>query len=251
LAHPRPPGPLAPVLRTWAQAVLLVAGAGLLARVEPTGLVRANLAGVAALAFLWLPDRRIRASGEEWADYGLEWWGLGDRRTRAAWGRGAGWALGLAVLLFPLFALAFQAFAAALPGLPPDLRALLAPYAAPPRFQLRLPGGFALQALLQVAVVAFPEELFYRGWVQGSLRRLPGRPVRVLGAELGPGFLLAQLLFAAGHLSSFQPYRLGTFFPGLAFGWLRERTGGLAAPVLFHALSNLLLKVLEASYYGG
>jgi len=100
-------------------------------------------------------------------------------------------------------------------------------------------------------VVALPEELFYRGWVEGTLRRrLPGRSVRFLGAELGPGFLLTQLLFAAGHLATFQPFRLGTFFPGLVFGWLRERTGGLAAPILFHALSNLFLKVLEASAYG-
>jgi len=245
-------GPLGPVLWPWAQAVLLIAAATLLARVEPTGILYANLAGVGALVFIALPDRRLRARGEEWSAYGLEWWGAADRRTWAAWGRGALWAAAAALLLFPLFALAFQAFAAALPGLPPGWRALLAPYVGAPRLRPRLPEGFALQALLQLLVVAFPEELFYRGYVQGSLRRLlPGRPVRFLGAELGPGFLLTQLLFAAGHLSTFQPFRLGTFFPGLVFGWLRERSGGLAAPVLFHALSNLFLKVLEASFYGG
>jgi membrane protease YdiL (CAAX protease family) len=244
-------GPIGPVLWTWAQAILIIAAAALLARVEPTGLLQGNLAGVGALVFLWLPDRRLRARGEEWEAYGLHWWGAGDRRTWAAWGRGALWAAGTALLVFPLFALGFLAFAAALPGLPEGMRALLAPYAGAPRLVPRLPEGFALQALLQLLVVALPEEAFYRGFVQGSLRRLlPGRPVRLLGAELGPGFLLTQALFAAGHLASFQPFRLATFFPGLLFGWLRERTGGLAAPVLFHALSNLLLKVLEASLYG-
>jgi membrane protease YdiL (CAAX protease family) len=74
--------------------------------------------------------------------------------------------------------------------------------------------------------------------------------VRVLGANLGAGFLTTQVLFALGHLVVFQAWRLGTFFPGLIFGWLRERTGGLAAPVLFHALSNVFIAVLEASFYG-
>ena len=44
--------------------------------------------------------------------------------------------------------------------------------------------------------------------------------------------------------------RLGTFFPGLFFGWLRQRTGSIAAPVVAHALSNLFMATLEASFYG-
>ena len=44
-----------------------------------------------------------------------------------------------------------------------------------------------------------------------------------------------------------QPWRLATFFPGLLFGWLRARTGGVAAPAVAHALSNLLVLFLEAS----
>ena len=44
-----------------------------------------------------------------------------------------------------------------------------------------------------------------------------------------------------------QPWRLATFFPGLLFGWLRARTGNVVAPAVAHALSNLLLVVLDAS----
>jgi uncharacterized protein len=238
------------VLSTWAQAILLLAAARLLSLAEPSGLLAANFAGVGALVFVLLPDRRLRARGESWEAYGLHWWGAADRRSWAAWGRGAAAAAGVALLVFPPFAAAFLAFARILPLLPEGPRSLLAPYGAPVGLQLRLPDGFALEAAVQFLVVALPEELFYRGWVQGSLRRLPGRSWRVLGAELGPGFLATQALFAAGHLASFQPWRLGTFFPGLLFGWLRERTGGLAAPVILHALSNLLLRVLEASVYG-
>ena len=43
---------------------------------------------------------------------------------------------------------------------------------------------------------------------------------------------------------------MATFLPGLLFGWVRERTGGLVAPVVVHALSNVFLATLEASFYG-
>lgn len=239
------------VLRTWAAAIGLIALAKAVSALEPTGLLAANLAGIAALAFILLPEPRLRARGEGWGDLGLAWWGAADRRTWRAWGLGALQAAAVAAVAFPLFALCFGAFAGALPALPPGLRGLLAPYGPPGPFRPRLPPGFALQALLQLLVVALPEELFYRGYVQTTLRRaLPGRGAVVLGARLGPGFLATQLLFAAGHLVSLQPWRLGTFLPGLLFGWLRERTGGLAAPIVLHALSNLFLRLLEAGWYG-
>jgi len=236
---------------TWAAALGLLVIAKLASLAEPTGLLAGNLAAVGALVFVLLPDRKLAARGETWEAYGLAWWGLADRRTWAAWGRGARDALLVAAAVFPLFAAGFAAFAALLPTSPEGLRALLAPYALPPSFRLRLPEGLAVQAAVQLLAVALPEELFYRGWLQTSWRRaVPGQGVTLLGARLGPGFVATQALFAAGHLATLQPWRLGTFFPGLLFGWLRERTGGLAAPVVLHALSNLFLRVLEVSFYG-
>lgn len=239
------------LVATWAAAVGLLAAAKLLSLAEPTGLLGANLAGVGALVFILLPDRKLRARGEGWDRYGLAWWGVRDARTWRAWGTGALQALAAGAPVLCLFALGFWGFTRLLPLLPGSIRPLLAPYGPAVTFQPRLPAGFLLQAVLQLLVVALPEELFYRGWLQTSWRRAaPGRAVRVLGADLGPGFLATQALFALGHLATFQPWRLGTFFPGLLLGWLRERTGGLAAPVVLHALSNLFLKVLEASFYG-
>jgi len=116
----------------------------------------------------------------------------------------------------------------------------------PAQFQPRLPPGFALAAAVQLLAVALPEELFYRGWMQTAWgRKGPSRTI--LGAAIGPGFLATQALFAAGHLVTLQPWRLATFFPGLLFGWLRARTGGVVAPAVAHALSNLLVLFLEAS----
>jgi membrane protease YdiL (CAAX protease family) len=239
------------LVATWTKAIGLLAVASAVSLAEPTGLLKNNLAGVAALLFVVLPDRRVRARDERWEAYGLPWWGLRDRRTWRAWGRGALWALAVCAVVFPLFFLGFAAFSRLLPELPPEWARLIAPYGAPAVPRPRLPDRFALLALNQLLVVALPEELFYRGWMQTSWAASdPSRKVRILGADLGRGFLATQALFALGHLVRLQPWRLGTFFPGLLFGWLRARTGDLAAPVLVHALSNFFIAVLEASFYG-
>lgn len=236
------------LLVAWAVAIGGLAVAKALSFAVP--LLAANLAGVAALLFVLTPDRVLRSHDEYWDAYGLPWWGAADPRTWRAWGRGALWAFGLAAVLFPLFGLGYWGFVEALPSLPAPIARALAPYVGAPRFVLRAPPDLALRIVAQVLVVALPEELFYRGFMQTAWSRAPGRSVRVLGATLGPGFLRTQALFALGHLVVLQPWRLGTFFPGLLFGWLRARTGNLAAPVLFHALSNLLMLTLEASFYG-
>jgi membrane protease YdiL (CAAX protease family) len=199
--------------------------ASALAGLDPTGLLRANLAGLAALLFILVPDRILRARGEGWQGYGLPW-------TWRAWGRAAAAGLAVSLLVLPLFAVLLVG-GVRLAGLPMT-------------FEPRLPPGFALAAAVQFLVVALPEELFYRGFMQTSWAR-KGTSRRILGAEIGPGFLATQALFAAGHLVTLQPWRLATFFPGLLFGWLRARTGGVVAPAVAHALSNLLLLFLEAS----
>jgi membrane protease YdiL (CAAX protease family) len=211
-----------------------IAVAAGLGAIEPTGVVRANLGGVAALLFVLVPDFRIRSRSEWWTEYGLPWWGLGDRRTWAAWGRGAAVGAGVSLLVLPAFSLALLG-GARLAGHP----AYLSP---------RLPPGLALAVVGQLLAVALPEELFYRGWMQTAWAR-SGTSRRILGAEIGPGFLATQALFAAGHLVTLQPWRLATFFPGLLFGWLAARTGSVVAPALVHALSNLLMLTLERSFY--
>jgi len=212
--------------------VLAIAAASALAAVEPTGLLGRNLAGVAALLFVLVPDRRLRARGEDWAAYGLPWWGAGDPRTWRAWGRGIAVGAGVSAVVLPLFAVA--------------LLGVLRLGGVPAAIEPRLPPGLLLAAAVQLVAVALPEELFYRGWMQTAWGR-SGPARRVLGAEIGPGFLATQALFAAGHLVTLQPWRLATFFPGLLFGWLRARTGGVVAPAVAHALSNVLVLVLDAS----
>ena len=229
------------LLVSWCLVMGGIATASWLGTVEPTGLLRANLAGVAALLFVLVPDAFLRVRGEGWQGCGVPWWGAGDGRSWAAWGRGALAGLVASAVVLPLFAGA--------------LVLALGVAGRPVAFQPRLPPGFALAVLVQLVGVALPEELFYRGWMQSSWAR-HGPERRILGASIGPGFLATQALFAVGHLAAAPlvgagPERLLTFFPGLLFGWLRARTGGIAAPVVAHALSNLLVLLLRASLLPG
>lgn len=71
----------------------------------------------------------------------------------------------------------------------------------------------------------------------------------MLGADLGWGWILATLLFAFGHsLVSPQWWHFATFFPGLVFGWMRQRTGGIVAGALFHAWANVQVTTLDTLY---
>jgi hypothetical protein len=104
--------------------------------------------------------------------------------------------------------------------------------------------------LVNLAAVALPEEVFYRGYVQGRLAFLFRRRFHLLGADIGGHVFAASALFALSHLVTVPaPFRLAVFFPGLLFGWLRERTGSIVAPALLHAASNVLLEVL-VRYHG-
>jgi hypothetical protein len=245
------PGAVRELVATWAKVIGLLALARAASLLDPTGLLSGNLAAIAAVLFIALPERVLRRRGETWEELGLPWWGAGDARTWSAWATGAVRGAAVCAVVFPAFAVAWWGYAELLPRLAAEPVRWLAPYALPVRFEPRLPRHFALLAVSQLLVVALPEEMFYRGFLQTSWSRLyPSRRMRVLGAELGAGFVGTQLLFALGHLVSLQPWRVATFFPGLLFGWVRARTGSLAAPVVVHALSNLFLAVLEASFLG-
>lgn len=134
-----------------------------------------------------------------------------------------GWALLLAALLFPPFVVGFVRWW--------HVRHLA--WIAPVK---------PFDAVLgQLVVVALPEEAFFRGYLQTALDRAWKGRVRVLGADVGYGLLVASALFAIGHIATVpHPARLAVFFPSLVFGWMRARTKGIGAGVAFHTACNLL-----------
>lgn len=97
--------------------------------------------------------------------------------------------------------------------------------------------------------VAVPEEFFYRGYFQTRLNEVFPRRFLIFGAPMGWGAVLACLFFAFGHsVVTFQWWHFATFFPGLVFAWMRERTGGVTAGALFHAVCNVGVVFLDHSY---
>jgi membrane protease YdiL (CAAX protease family) len=101
----------------------------------------------------------------------------------------------------------------------------------------------------QLFVIALPEEAFYRGYVQSRLdEALPFR-VKILGAQLGPAVVLTSVVFALGHLATVHhASRLAVFFPSLLFGFMRARTGGIGAGVVYHAMCNVYSELLGRGF---
>ena len=101
----------------------------------------------------------------------------------------------------------------------------------------------------QVILIALPEEVFYRGWLQPRLRRVWPGGLKVLGVSVGPAIFVTSVLFALGHVVTIPAaFRLAVFFPSLLFGWLRDRTDHLAGPVAMHVLSNLAMLTVMRFY---
>ena len=88
------------------------------------------------------------------------------------------------------------------------------------------------------------EELFFRGYVQPQLNQAFERRWTLWGVRFGWGLVVTQLLFALIHALNRCDYFRGhwEFAWGHAlvtlpavYGFLREKTGSIAAPVLVHA----------------
>ena len=110
-------------------------------------------------------------------------------------------------------------------------------------------GGFALLVGYHVFFVAIPEEFFYRGYLQTRLDEAFSTRWKVLGAVVGPGLLIATVLFAFGHsIVVFQPWHAAIVLPGLVFAWMRARTGEVMAGAVFHAWCNVTVTTLDILY---
>ncbi len=110
-------------------------------------------------------------------------------------------------------------------------------------------GWFLQMAATHALGVALPEETFYRGYLQPRLESKWPPRTRVFGVRIGWAAVLTSLLFAVGHvLGEWNPLRMGPFFPGLLFAWLRNASGSVIGAISYHALCNILGEVLFSLY---
>jgi membrane protease YdiL (CAAX protease family) len=206
------------------------------------GLLPESVAGTAiGLWFLaatyWLV-LKSRVPGVE-REYGLQLGGLLELepivgvRILKATATALGWAGAAAVLTFPCFWFGYVHWYGPTRAFDPHLGA----------------AEVFDQIGAQLAVIALPEEAFYRGYLQTALDKIWHPRLNVFGAKVGVGLLVASGVFAVGHVLT-EPYlgRLAVFFPALVFGWLRAKTGGIGPGVAFHAACNCFAWVLGRSY---
>jgi membrane protease YdiL (CAAX protease family) len=162
---------------------------------------------------------------------------LDARRVARETGVAMGWALLLSAICFIPFYAGFRAWSQ-------WVWHVRHPFV----FSLR-PANLANELAAQLLIVALPEEAFYRGYVQGRLEDAWPSRWRLFGAPVGPAIVVTSAVFALGHVATIHdPGRLAVFFPSLVFGWLRARTGGVGAPIAFHALCNLFSESLMRGY---
>lgn len=213
------------------------AAAAALYHAQGVGFIHRNLHALVALVFLVLPQLLLRKRGN------IERYGF----TTEPLALGLSIAAIAIVAVLPLFTVGFWALlrigcAHAASWVPAACVHVLHPH-------FRLPGDFLMQIPAQLVVVALPEELFFRGYVQGRLEEALPPTWELWGAKLGWAWLLAAALFALGHfLVTFEPQMLTRFFPGLAFGWMYARTRSILPSTIFHAACNLLMAVVGASF---
>lgn len=101
----------------------------------------------------------------------------------------------------------------------------------------------------QLFLVAFPEEFFFRGYMQGRLAEIWPTSKKMFGTVFGFPQIATSLVFAISHsLITVQWWHIFIFFPALVFAWLKEKTGTIWASVLFHAVANVFSFWVAASY---
>jgi uncharacterized protein len=141
------------------------------------------------------------------------------------------------------------AWLAALVILPPFAVAFVVWWHPTHPFVFRHPASYNDDLFGQALVVALPEEAFYRGYLMRAFDQRSRRRWRLLGADVGPSLVWTSALFALGHFATEpNPSRLAVFFPAIVFGWLRCRTGGVGAGIVFHVLCNVFASTLGRGY---
>ena len=231
---------LRPANEALLTATLVTAAVTIASGVLPSRWIASVVGGI-FLGATWLmvfrrDDALVRHAGVDFAGLVLPESLDAPRLAREA-GTALAWAVLAAACLFGPFYLCFRQYA----QLVWHARAVPWPH---------LHAASTLNEILgQVALIALPEEVFYRGYLQTRLDDAWPRRVTVLGASLGPSILVTSAIFAVGHLLTIHDAgRLAVFFPSLVFGWLRARTGGVGASIVFHASCNLFSAALLQTY---
>lgn len=116
-------------------------------------------------------------------------------------------------------------------------------------------GQAVILFLTYALFVGFGEEILYRGYAHSRLNEAFGTPFRFAGAAFGWGTILAAAIFGLTHVGILRwilgtsthvtwAWGVWTFFGGLVFAYVREKSGGILAPALLHGLPQAIAVVV-------
>ena len=211
------------MLASYATVTLVLSILKRTAESDPT--LKSLLPVIAAVIFLFIPVAAIRAGREKTRDFGIT---TGHAR------RDLLFVLICSLTIFPVFFAGNHLYQTIL---------------FHKSLHWHIPAGLAEIALTHLLLVAIPEEVFYRGYVQTTLGFSLPSGKSILWTAGWPSILTTSFMFALGHFAmDFNPARLAVFFPSILFGWMREKSGSVTPPALMHAACNVLMAVLEKSY---
>ena len=194
-----------------------------------------DIASMIILSFqLYVPLWFIRKEGPDYKTYGLYDYGFLTAGIKADWlyffadlKRTLWFALATFfpyTLLYHLFQVQFAA-----------------KYGQQLHFNFTLPDNFLWLFFTNLLIVALPEEIFYRGFLQTRFLKI---------WPLGKTILLTSLLFALAHFIGENNFlRLLPFFPALVFSALAYYSKSLMGAIIYHALCNVFSAVLQSSYF--
>ncbi|MEM7009787.1 MAG: CPBP family intramembrane glutamic endopeptidase [Thermodesulfobacteriota bacterium] len=92
--------------------------------------------------------------------------------------------------------------------------------------------------LTQLLMVALPEEVFFRGYLQTKLgNNIKG--IIIVSALFAVGHFIT-LCIAGGHNIAICSQAILTFFPSLVMGYLYIKTKSLWASIIFHFFANIV-----------
>jgi membrane protease YdiL (CAAX protease family) len=122
-------------------------------------------------------------------------------------------------------------------------------YAFQKAYVFTVPPEMAVIVLQNLFLVALPEELFYRGFLQTRLERYAPSETSLLHVPLGKSIVLVAAIFAFGHFAGeYNPARLGPFFPSFLFSMLTKKSNSIFGAILYHGCSNAFSRFLLAGF---
>ena len=116
-------------------------------------------------------------------------------------------------------------------------------------FMQRFSSAIVSTVIWQMVFSGIGEEFKWRGYYQSRLNEGFGKPFRLCGIAFGPGLIITALLFGLSHaMNTFNPligqwtlqweWALFTFFSGLFFGIVREKSQDIVAPGILHGVPD-------------